>query len=213
MITGDSQEEFQFDTGNTGNAAVAELEQDKRSALLDKISALLAKTEENGCTESEAVAAAGLAQKLMAKYGLSLSEIQAIESPSDACGVEATPIGNQRCHEVSGLMGSIAFFTDTRIWYNRSGIISIGKGRFKKAEHDGINLVYFGLPAGDMKRNCREISIETLDSLQSTTLASFISHQDWGTDRVIRVERNLLWAKKKKHPSRVPCHELVHKRR
>jgi hypothetical protein len=46
-------------------------DQAKRSALLDKISGLLAKTRENGCTESEAIAAAELAQKLMAKYGLS----------------------------------------------------------------------------------------------------------------------------------------------
>jgi len=47
-----------------------ETAQARRSALLDKISALLAKTQHNGCSEAEALAAAELAQKLMDKYGL-----------------------------------------------------------------------------------------------------------------------------------------------
>jgi hypothetical protein len=42
----------------------------KRSALLGKISALLTKTTGNGCTEAEALAAAELDFKLVAKYGL-----------------------------------------------------------------------------------------------------------------------------------------------
>jgi hypothetical protein len=63
-------------------------DQVRRSALLDKISALLAKTQHNGCTEAEALAAAELAQNLMAKYGLSLAELEEISSPADACEVD-----------------------------------------------------------------------------------------------------------------------------
>ena len=63
-------------------------DQVRRSALLDKISALLAKTQHNDCTEAEALAAAELAQNLMAKYGLSLAELQEISSPADACEVD-----------------------------------------------------------------------------------------------------------------------------
>ena len=63
-------------------------DQVRRSALLDKISALLAKTQLNGCTEAEALAAAELAQNFMAKYGLSLAELQEISSPADACEVD-----------------------------------------------------------------------------------------------------------------------------
>jgi Protein of unknown function (DUF2786) len=146
-----TQDAFEFgpdtEPASNGSKATAELEKEKRTALLDKISALLAKTEQNGCTEAEAIAAADLAQKLMAKYGLSLSEIQAIESPTDACEMGSTPIGKRRCHEVYVLMGAIAFFTDTRTWYNGNGVISMGGGRLKVAKHDGVNLVYFGLPA------------------------------------------------------------------
>jgi len=146
-------EQFDFDfsdsksskNGGNGSKPSAELKQEKRTALLDKISALLAKTEQNGCTEAEAASAAEMAQSLMAKYGLSLSEIQAIESPEDACDVDGVPIGNKRCHEVVNLMSSIAEFTDTRTWYNRGGIIR-GK-RWKDGDHTGVVLVYFGLPA------------------------------------------------------------------
>ena len=60
-----------------------ETAQARRSALLDKISALLAKTQHNGCTEAEALAAAELAQKLMDKYGLSPAELQEISSPAE----------------------------------------------------------------------------------------------------------------------------------
>jgi hypothetical protein len=60
---------------------------------------LLAKSQHNGCTEAEALAAAELVQKLMDKYGLSLAELQEISSPADACEVDVTPIGKRRAHE------------------------------------------------------------------------------------------------------------------
>ena len=83
---------------------------------MDKISALLAKTQHNGCTEAEAIAAAELAEKLMDKYGLSLSELQIIESAVDACESGATGVGKQRAHEVRRMAWAIALFTDTKCW-------------------------------------------------------------------------------------------------
>jgi hypothetical protein len=123
-------------------------EQDKRTALLDKITALLAKTEERGCSEAEAIAAAELAQKLMAKYGLSLSELRATASPVDACEAEATAIGHRRAHEVLHLSEAIAFYTDTKTWYHRHGWIHGEKdGRYRVHESGGIVVVFFGLSA------------------------------------------------------------------
>lgn len=122
--------------------------QDKRTALLDKITALLAKTEERGCSEAEAIAAAELAQKLMAKYGLSLSELRATASPVDACEAEATAIGRRRAHEVLHLSPVIAFYTDTRTWFHRHGWIHGAKdGRWRVHESGGIVVVFFGLSA------------------------------------------------------------------
>jgi hypothetical protein len=106
---------------------------DKRAALLDKISALLAKTKERGCTEGEALAAAELASKLMTKYGLSLSELESISTPSDVCETDAMTIGRVRAHEVLHVAGAIADYTDTRHWYQRLH------------DHRGVLLVYFGL--------------------------------------------------------------------
>jgi len=124
-----------------------ETDQAKRGALLDKISALLAKTELNGCTESEALAAAELAQRLMDKYGLSLSELQIIQSPVDACEPGATTIGKEQAHEVRRLAWAIALFTDTKCWLQRNGMIQVGRDRFRWHVDRGIILVYFGLPA------------------------------------------------------------------
>jgi Protein of unknown function (DUF2786) len=125
--------------------------QAKRSALLDKITALLAKTEQNGCTEAEAIAAAELAQKLMGKYGLSLSELQAISSPADVCEPDGITIGKRRAHEVLHLSNAIAFFTDCKSWYSTAGLIHLGKDRIRlhdtSAKSGCVVLVYFGLTA------------------------------------------------------------------
>jgi hypothetical protein len=124
------------------------LDQERRTALLDKISALLAKTRSNGCTEHEALAAAELAQKLMAKHGLSLSELETIASPLDAIEVDGTPIGDKRCHEVVRLAEAIAFYTDTKAWYNAHGIIHAPQDEYRQHEHHrGMILCFFGLPA------------------------------------------------------------------
>ena len=81
----------------------------------------------------------------MDKYGLSLAELQEISSPADACEVDVTPIGKRRAHEVLHLSPAIALYTDTRSWYNRHGLFHDNKGKWRKHEHDGIILSYFGL--------------------------------------------------------------------
>lgn len=47
----------------------------KREALLNRITALLDKTEENGCTVEEAASAAAKVQELLLKYNLDMAEI------------------------------------------------------------------------------------------------------------------------------------------
>jgi hypothetical protein len=134
----------------TNQTSEAETEQAKRSALLDKITALLAKTEERGCSEAEAIAAAELAQKLMAKYGLSLSELQAIASPADVCESDGITIGKARAHEVMHLGSAIAFFTDCKTWRQNYGLIHLSKNRVRFHNGNAENCVvrvYFGLSA------------------------------------------------------------------
>jgi hypothetical protein len=47
-----------------------------RDATIKKIMDLLAMTEDNGCTEAEAVAAAALAQKLMLKHRIEMADVE-----------------------------------------------------------------------------------------------------------------------------------------
>lgn len=51
-----------------------------RERLRAKIAALLAKTEANGCTEAEAMAAAGLAARLMAEHDFDQADIELTEA-------------------------------------------------------------------------------------------------------------------------------------
>lgn len=51
-----------------------------RERLRAKISALLTKTEANGCTEAEAMAAAGLAARLMAEHDFDQADIEMTEA-------------------------------------------------------------------------------------------------------------------------------------
>jgi hypothetical protein len=120
---------------------------DKREALLNKISALHAKTKARRCTEAEAIAAAEVARKLMVKYGLSLSELQAISSPALACDADGVPIGDKHCHEVLHVSDAIARYTNTRCRYNRHGLIHVAKNRARKHAHNDVVLVFFGLDA------------------------------------------------------------------
>ena len=54
-------------------------------------------------------------------------------------------LGKRRAHEVLHLSPAIAFYTDTRSWYNRHGLFHDNNGKWRKHEHDGIILSYFGL--------------------------------------------------------------------
>lgn len=54
--------------------------------IIKKIKSLMAKTTENGCTESEALLAAKKAAELMQRYNLSLSQIEIESEKYDADG-------------------------------------------------------------------------------------------------------------------------------
>jgi hypothetical protein len=52
-------------------------------AIAAKVRALLAKTEENGCTEAEALSAAEMARKLMDAHRLTQSDVEIVAEPID----------------------------------------------------------------------------------------------------------------------------------
>jgi len=106
----------------------------KRKRLLDIIQALTQKTVGNGCTESEALAAAEKAQRIMEKYGLSLADLEVID-PVSECEQSETEFGACLHPIVHAAAGAIAEFTGTECWW-------IGGSSSR--------LVFLGLP-GDVR--------------------------------------------------------------
>lgn len=85
-----------------------------RQKIAAKIKALLAKTTERGCSESEAIAAAQKAAELMAAYNLNVTEAELL---SEGFGEDMFSEPDHKRFVVRGrLDNAIAVFTDTKIW-------------------------------------------------------------------------------------------------
>ena len=66
-----------------------EKDKEKMESIINKISKLLTYTEENGCTEAEAISASMMAQKLLAKYHLSMADVRGEGEKEDITQVTA----------------------------------------------------------------------------------------------------------------------------
>jgi hypothetical protein len=99
--------------------------------VLARIQALRAKTVDRGCTEQEAIAAAGKVAELLDRYGLSLSEVELKEQSCAGFGVGT---GRRRFGPIDSCMPAVGEFCDWRVWS-------------EKTTDGEIRYVFFGLPA------------------------------------------------------------------
>ena len=106
----------------------ADAELDK---VLARIQALRAKTVDRGCTEEEAIAAAGKVAELLDRYGLSLGEVELKEQACEGFGVDT---GRRRFGPIDDCIPAVGAFCDCRVWS-------------EKATDGQIRYVFFGLPA------------------------------------------------------------------
>jgi hypothetical protein len=106
----------------------ADAELDK---VLARIQALRAKTVDRGCTEEEAIAAAGKVAELLDRYGLSLGEVELKDQACEGFGVDT---GRRRFGPVDDCVPAVGAFCDCRVWS-------------EKAADGRIRYVFFGLPA------------------------------------------------------------------
>src|SRR3984885_3931385 len=91
-----------------------------KEGLIQKLQALQNMTVANGCTESEALVAAGKAAELLERYGLSMEELKAA-APNQLCDQNSLDCGRPRfTHEVQFLAPVIAQFTKTKTWQTRT---------------------------------------------------------------------------------------------
>lgn len=96
----------------------------EREAIIDRIRALFERTTENGCTEAEAIAAALAAQRLVARYGITDSELSGRREDEDIIEVETASV----CTAWSAALAStIATAFRCRVTVTRSGRRSKGK--------------------------------------------------------------------------------------
>lgn len=79
-----------------------------RERLKAKIAALQAKTEANGCTEAEAMAAAGVAARLMAEHDFDQADIEMSEATAPDSSVRTTARTTWR----DKVSGACAFYTN-----------------------------------------------------------------------------------------------------
>lgn len=95
---------------------------DDRDKIAGRIRALLAKTVENGCTEDEAIAAAAMAAKLLAKYNMSLDETELRSNPFKRDTFQREDEIGERLWKVAD---AIAKLTGSRYWRSRRGVVPV----------------------------------------------------------------------------------------
>lgn len=91
----------------------------ERDKIAARIRALLAKTVENGCTEDEAVAAAEKAAEMLARYNLTVDEVQMRESPFTRHTESHRDWTADRLWKVAA---AIADLTGARYWTSARGV-------------------------------------------------------------------------------------------
>ncbi len=114
-----------------GTAKTNKGNREELDKVLSRIQALRGKTVEQGCTEAEALLAAGKVAELLDQYGLTLSEI---DMKAQSCAGEGIETNRRRRSPLDECAGAIAGFCDCRTWYEMTPL-------------GHIRHIFFGLPA------------------------------------------------------------------
>lgn len=114
-----------------GTAKTNKGNREELDKVLSRIQALRGKTVDRGCTEAEALLAAGKVAELLDQYGLTLSEI---DMKAQSCAGEGIETNRRRRSPLDECAGAIAGFCDCRTWYEMT-------------PRGHIRHIFFGLPA------------------------------------------------------------------
>lgn len=95
---------------------------DDKSSNLERmkarIRALHAKTVENGCTEAEALSAAGKVADLLEQHGLSVDDLKSHQA---RCVTRHTQFPQSAIRHLSMCASAVAEFADCKVWMQREG--------------------------------------------------------------------------------------------
>ncbi|MGI4764670.1 MAG: DUF2786 domain-containing protein [Janthinobacterium lividum] len=131
-----------------------------RDRLKARISALLAKTVQNGCTEAEALSAAAKVAELLDRHALSLTDVEIRASP---CEQAVFASRHKKRVPLDPCIGAIAAFCDCRVWR-------------EKGADGAVNHVFFGLPE-DAAAACD--LAETVDGAIRAELGRYKTSRDY----------------------------------
>jgi hypothetical protein len=113
---------------------------ERKAEIAKKIKALMAKTVQAGCTESEAMAAADLAQRLINEYQINLSEAELMEEGFS--NLELPWVSERQQFIEDRLATAIAAFTGCKA-FRFIGKPSQGQG--KQSKKGNYKLIFIGL--------------------------------------------------------------------
>jgi hypothetical protein len=97
---------------------IARMQRTEREKVKARIKALTEKTTDNGCSESEALAAAGMVGKLLEQYNLTMDEI---DIRDEKCVTVSTYGRVWRGDVMFHCVMSIGTFCDAKAWYTPGG--------------------------------------------------------------------------------------------
>lgn len=130
-------------------SARAEPGDDELARVIERIRALRKKTVELGCTEQEAMLAAGKVAELLERYGLTLSEVELRKQACEGFGFDT---GRKQGAPIDECFRSVAYFCDCATW----------------SEHNAageLRQVFFGLPADIEAARClKDLVIAAFDT-------------------------------------------------
>lgn len=89
-----------------------------REDIIRRVRAIQNRTVDRGCTEAEALTAAGIMAALMDEYGLAMTDIEIEQQNCEGLEIET---GRKRSHEIEFCFMTIAHFTDCKGWGSRRG--------------------------------------------------------------------------------------------
>ncbi|MGQ0672118.1 MAG: DUF2786 domain-containing protein [Hyphomicrobium sp.] len=120
----------------------------KRAKIIEKVRALLSMTTANGCTEAEALTAAGMASKLMEEYDLALGDVRSIED--ERIAQQSKPFSSaERPREMHAagiyVAPAVGEFFDCRIWRSYSDIIFFGLRDDVELAHIMLAMIRFAM--------------------------------------------------------------------
>jgi Protein of unknown function (DUF2786) len=113
---------------------------ERKAEIAKKIKALMAKTVQAGCTESEAMAAADMAQRLINEYQINLSEAELIEEGFS--NLELPWVSEKQQFIEDRLATAIASFTGCKAF---RFISTLSKGQGKQNKKGNYKLLFVGL--------------------------------------------------------------------